>query len=350
MNVLAIGSDRDVLTPGSESHRRQVAYGAHFDRFDIIVFSRGKALVPVALSDTTRAIPTRSRIKMWYGLDAMRIARALPRPDIVTAQDPFETGFVAWLIARMMGAKLHVQVHTDFLSPHFARGILNKIRVLLARFVLARADHVRVVSDRIKASLHTAGYRLPAISVLPIFVDIDRFRGAHAGVLAGRFLKFSTRFLVVARLEAEKNVALALKAFAAVAPHDACLIVLGDGSEREMLKKDAVTLGVAPRVFFEGVSDPASYYAVADLILVTSRYEGYGRVIIEALAARKPVLATDVGCARKSGAIVVSEDQFTSALRAWCIDGPREAQLEGYPYRSSDEYVSAYVEDLRRCY
>lgn len=346
MNILAIGSDRNILVSSSKSAKRQVAYGRHFDALDIIVFSRGAyEQAKVMLSPGVHVYPTQSRFKLLYGLDAMRIAWRLPKPDVVTVQDPFESGLVGWLIARVRGAKFHAQVHTDFLSPGFD-GALNCIRRILARFVLARADRIRVVSDRIKKSLEARSSKLAPISVLSIFVDVAKFRSAHAGILAGRFAHFATRLLIVTRLEKEKNVSLAIESFAQCAPHDACLIIVGEGREKKRLEKLASSLGVASRVSFEGRTDPLPYYAFADLVLVPSRYEGYGLVIVEALAAGKPVLATDVGIAREAGAIVSDAAHFAAALKDWFDSGPRTATLYGYPYQSFDEYVAAYAADI----
>lgn len=346
MNVLAIGSDRSVLDASSQSAKRQIAYGQHFDALNIIVFKLGKGSAPaVVLSDKVRVVATCSRSRLFYGLDAIRIARTLQKPDIVSAQDPFEAGLVAWFIARMLGAKLHVQVHTDFHSPYFT-GAVNLIRRGLARFVLGRADRIRVVSDRIKESLEERSSKSAPITVLPIFVDVARFHSAHAGILAGRFAAFSTRLLVVARLEKEKNIGLAIDAFAKAAPHDSCLIIVGDGGERRKLSMGVARLGMAGRVFFEGESNPLPYYAVADLLLVPSLYEGYGLVIIEALAAGKPVLSTDVGVAREAGALVAETRHFTEALAAWFENGPRIGVLQQYPYQTFDEYVAKYTTDI----
>ena len=57
------------------------------------------------------------------------------RPDLVTSQDPFEIGFLGWILAKRFGAKLQLQVHTDFMSPHYAaESLRNQIRVRLAKF------------------------------------------------------------------------------------------------------------------------------------------------------------------------------------------------------------------------
>lgn len=346
MRVLSLGTDVSILDPLSESAKRQIAYGVHFDRMDIIVFTR--IMRPdVSLSTDVHAHSTRSRNRLFYGWDALWLSRKVPKPDVVTAQDPFETGLIAWLIARLRGAKLHVQVHTDFFAPSFMHSTLNRIRLFVARFVLARADRIRVVSERIKDGIVRTYAPRAAISVLPIFVDVTKFRSAHAGVLAGRFASFSTRVLVVARLEKEKNVALAIESFATAAPKDACLIIVGDGSERRSLEKVATRHDLARRIFFEGSRAALPYYAVVDLVLVPSHYEGYGLVIIEALAAGKPVIAADVGVAREAGAIIAAPVDFAERLREWCANGPRRMELRGYPYSSFEDYVERYTSDLK---
>ena len=343
MNVLSIGSDRSIANPHSASAQRQIAYGTRLGELDIIVFSlRKQKLSEQTLAIGVRVHPTGSHSRLFYGWDSFRIARRLPKPDVISVQDPFETGLIGLLIARWLRIPLHVQVHTDFLAPAFAGlSFMNRIRVFLAGVVLRRAARVRVVSGRIKESVAKRyGLKMP-ITILPIFVDVERFRNAHAGDLAGRFARFDKRILVVARLEKEKNVALAIESFAEVAPENACLIIVGGGSGRHRLEKLAPT-----NVFFEGQQDPAPYYVLADLVLVPSAYEGYGIVIIEALAAGKPVLSTDVGIARDAGAIVASPETFARVLAEWFDIGQREGKLLRYPYASFDEYTRRYCEDI----
>lgn len=347
MRVLAIGSDRTITLPNSESARRQIAYGMRLGDLRIIVFSlENQRLATYALSVETHVYPTASSLRLLYGWTALWLSLKLQKPDVVSSQDPFETGLIAWVIARVRGAKLHIQVHTDFLDPAFRSSSLsNRLREALARFVIRRADGIRVVSTRIRDGIAKAYAPLASITVLPIYADVERFKNARAGAIAGRFSKFATRLLVVARLEKEKNVALAIEAFAKTSP-DTCLIIIGEGSERAKLEQRATKLGVAGRVFFEGRQDPAPYYALAELLLVPSLFEGYGRVVIEALAAGKPVLSTDVGIAREAGAIITSRENFADSLLGWIDDGPRTGRLGAYPYVSFDSYADAYVADI----
>lgn len=348
--LVVVGTETAVFNETSSVRRRILASIEAFRDVHVIVLCGGN-FPTKKVGDHIVLYPTNSRGRWKRIFDAARIGRALPSADIVTVQDPFETGIAGWLIARRLRALLHVQVHTDFLSPTYARlSMTNFLRRLLAGFVLRRADRVRVVSERIKRSI-AARYQLRApISVLPIFVDIARFQDTLSdAALEVRFAAFKTKFLVVSRLELEKNVSLVLHAFKAAAPPDACLIIVGEGRERDALARLADELEIAHFVFFEDRKDPAMYYAVADLVLVPSKYEGYGMVIVEALAAGKPVLSIDVGIALEAGAIVTSEEKFADALAQWFKNGPRTGELKNYPYRNFEEYVRAYSEDIAAC-
>ena len=349
MRVLQISADRSkrgILYPDSAAFKRQEAYARTFGNLDVIAFSLEGDPVDTIEAGPLRIFPTNAPLKLLYGWYAMRVARTLPKPDVVTTQDPFETGWAASLIARKLQVPLHVQVHTDFLSPEYAKhSIINRIRVYIARKVLARATRIRTVSHRIKESLQKWGITAP-ITVLPIYVDTSVARNVEDITRSRPFTRFHTKVLVVARLEPEKDVALAIFSFAESAPDTACLIIVGDGSDRHRLEELARTLNVQERVFFEGTQEPAVYYALCDLVLVTSRYEGYGMVIIEALAVGKPVISTDVGVAREMGAIVASREELVSTLRRWFATGPREGKLVQYPYGNFDEYLYDYCADI----
>ena len=350
MRVLSIGTDRKLFEEESAVFVRQMAYAKALGTMDIIVFTlSGHTKVTHGIeSGSLNIVPTRSRSRLLYGWDAIRIARRLERPNVVSVQDPFETGLVGLLVALMLHVPLHVQVHTDFLSPAFSTlAFLNRIRGVIAGFVLHRASRTRVVSERIKRGIEKR-YRLHTpITILPIFVDVERFRQVLGDpALSERFSRFKTKLLVVARLEPEKNITLAVCAFAHYAPQDSCLIILGTGSQRHTLEALACKSNVVDRIFFEGGNTPAPYYRLADLVLFPSYYDGYGMVIVEALAAGKPVLSTDVGIAREAGAIIASEETFGEALAEWFTNGPRIGVLKSYPYRDSDEYIKAYCKDI----
>lgn len=354
MRILQIGADRSkrgILFPGTPARLRQEAYAREFGMLDIIGFSRISDQAREHADEHLAVHPTNSISPLLYGFGAVRIARTLPQPDVISVQDPFETGIVGLFIARMKGVPLHVQVHTDFLSPFYARAsVLNRVRVVLADIVLPRAAGIRVVSNRSKEAIQKRYSLTVPIAVVPIFTDIEALRTTPRDQeLQEKFAPFTCRILVVSRLEKEKNVGLAIDAFAQSAPADACLIVVGNGSQRHELEQQARERGITERVFFEGEQPAVRYYPLADLVLVPSLYEGYGLVIIEALASSVPVIATDVGVAREAGAIVASSEHFADALTAWFEHGPKEMSLKAYPYKNNEEYVQLYCRSVITC-
>lgn len=351
MIVLSIGSDRKLFEDGSAVQVRAAAYGECFDAMHIIVFSTREHGFPTSkqIAANVWAYPTNSRSRWLYGFDACRIAWKMKLIGVVTVQDPFETGLVGWMIARLKRVPLHVQVHTDIFAVGFVRGRpLNYLRRILAKFVLRRAAGVRVVSERIQRSVKKYSPRRIPVYILPIFVETEQF----VNLQRVKHPKFKIALLCVGRLEPEKRFGRAITALAMArkAGHDTGLTIVGEGSQRAVLEEFAERLGVLQWVEFVGwQQDLAPYYAAADVVLVPSDFEGYGMVIIEALSAGIPVIATDVGIAREAGAIVVNQKEFSKAVIQWMQNGPRQATLEHRPYRDFDDYVRQWCESVQKC-
>lgn len=103
------------------------------------------------------------------------------------------------------------------------------------------------------------------------------------------------RLLSAGSFKAQKNQALLLEAMTLLEPRlDAALVILGEGALRPRLERDIDRLGLAGRVFLPGhVLDPGPYYRAAELFVLSSDYEGFGNVIVEALSAGLPVVSTD---------------------------------------------------------
>ncbi len=123
-----------------------------------------------------------------------------------------------------------------------------------------------------------------------------------------QIFKSGVKNLVFAgRLTEQKNPALLLDAFALLAGAlEAQLIILGEGPLLASLEQQASRLGMTDRVHFCGFqTNPLPWIKQADCLVLTSRYEGFGNVLIEALACGTPVVATD------------------------CPHGPREALADG---------------------
>ncbi len=346
MRVLSISTDWNVFNEESSVARRQRMQASTLERLDVFVPHGPRQVVHLAGNATMYGF---GPSKIFGALRAVRAARHIASPDIVTVQDPFFIGLLGWYIARSRGAKLHVQIHTDLFDPHFVgHSLKRRLESLLARYILRRADGIRVVSERIKRSLLPLRLR-GHISVLPVFIDqrqIDATKPIERTRLYPQFQKIA---LVVSRLEAEKNVGAAIRAFKEI--HDAQpaagLIIVGDGSQRARLQMLANELGIEKSVVFEGSQQPFGYYKAADVLLVTSHFEGYGMVIVEALAAGLPVVSYDVGIAAESGAIIAKPQDLARVAGAVLSEGRRGNLTRPLP--TDVEYRDMWRSEIATC-
>ncbi len=342
MRVLVLSTDWNAFNETSAVTKRLRMQARTVERMDVLVPHGPKQLVQIAGNASVRGFGLG---RVMGSLRTIAAGWRLQRPDVVSAQDPFLTGLVAYIIAWMRGSKLHLQVHTDLFDPYFSsRSLGNRLKVLLARFLLSQADAVRVVSKRIADSLVARAYQAP--TVLPVFVDIENLAKAEALDRRARYPNFKKLVLVVSRLEKEKNVAASIRAFAEIAKSDpaAGLVVIGSGSERVALESLARELGIVDKVVFEGAQDPFPFYKAADLVLVTSEYEGFGMVLVEALAAGCPVVSYDVGLAKEAGAIIAKPEDVARVAIAVLSEGKRGKLTLNFPNEA--EYRELWFADI----
>ncbi len=303
MKVLMISTDRNSFKLGSATRMRMEEYGTLAEIFIIVFSKKSLNLQAENISSTVHLYPTNSITRWGYIFDALKLGSQIMRQnsiEVITAQDPFETGIVTWWLARKFKKKFQIQIHTDFLSPFFKNSLLQKMRVLMAKFLLPRADSVRVVSERIKGVLTNWKLKTEPV-VLPIFVDPSRFmEGPHQDDLHERYPQFSFIVLMISRLSVEKNIQLAIDAIGEVRhQHQKVgLVIVGDGPLKESLKQYTLAKGLKDTVVFESWKEEvAGYYKTADLFLLTSLYEGFGLTLVEASLSGCPVVSTDVGIA-----------------------------------------------------
>ena len=297
MKVLMFSTDKSVLEKDSLAQKRLVEYGTLAEKLFIVVLSKKKNNnQPVAISQNTTVCSA------WFW-SAWNSGKKFKNQniDLITSQDPFETGLIGYLAACRLKAKLQLQIHTDFLSPYFIKGSFkNRIRVWLAKFLLPKADSIRVVSQRIKRSLLIIQqFNNITISVLPIFVDVQKIQSAPVTVdLHKKYPQFDFIILMASRLTREKNISLAITAMSKVVKTNSKvgLIIIGDGPEKDGLQLATINSQLSTSIIFELWTDSlASYYKTADAFLNSSNYEGYGRTLIEAASAGCPIITTNVG-------------------------------------------------------
>jgi glycosyltransferase involved in cell wall biosynthesis len=168
----------------------------------------------------------------------------------------------------------------------------------LAHCLRAAGHWCAVSRDLVRAMDALAGEARGVL--VPNGVDLDAFApGDRAGARAALELPAQGPLvLVVGHLIERKDPLLALEAFAAGAPADARCVLLGRGPLEGAVRERAARTDLAGRVELRGEVPAAAlarWYAACDVLLLTSRREGRPNVVLEALAAGRPVVATEAG-------------------------------------------------------
>jgi glycosyltransferase involved in cell wall biosynthesis len=130
--------------------------------------------------------------------------------------------------------------------------------------------------------------------------------------------------LGVGRLEKQKDFPTLIHAFAKVRQqHPARLMILGEGSEHSHLDSLVQELGLVEDVVFGGfVANPYAYMAQAAVLVLSSAWEGFGNVLVEAMAAGTPVVSTDC----ESGpAEILANGQYGKLVAVGDIEGMAKA-------------------------
>lgn len=228
--------------------------------------------------------------------------------DVFHAHHPFLLGPTARRLAHHQGRPLVFTYHTRYDKyAHYIplrRSLVEAAaRGLSSRFA-ARADATIAPSAVLREELRARGVGVP-IAVVPTGVDLDRFSPGDQ-TAARRLLGFDEHALIVlyvGRLDREKSVDRVLAAFERVAGTIARaeLVLVGQGTQAEGLRRTAAGLNAASRVTFVGVCPHEGlpvYYRAADLFLFASETETQGLVLAEAAACGLPAVAVDApGCA-----------------------------------------------------
>ena len=168
----------------------------------------------------------------------------------------------------------------------------------LDRRMYRRYSHIICVGEKTRHNLEkrlSAGPDAPAITTIPNGIDLDRFFQAEADTTLRTPEETDKKIIVmVAAFRPQKDQPTLLKAMQHL-PGDYRLWLAGDGTEQTACKQLAGELGIGNRVRFWGIrSDIPALLAAADIVVLSSHYEGMPLSGIEGMASGKPFIASDV--------------------------------------------------------
>jgi L-malate glycosyltransferase len=311
-------------------------------------------------------------MKSLLGLDAVRHGLRMARlfkdegVEVVHSHDAY-TSVYATFWARLAGVRGIIASRRSWHSPHLQGRILraNRIAYRLAHRVVGNSPSVsRLVETE-------DGVPTSRVVTIPNFLDPKSFEPIESDVrtkLLGEVGVPDGSFIVgiVARLSAVKDHATLLRAIATLRSRipDLRLLIVGDGPERANLVAQAKALSISDIVHFAGErAQSPNWHALFDVSVLCSTSEAFPNSILEAMAASRPVVATDVGGnpdaihQGSTGLLVPHSDaerladaiarlHGDPALRAKLGSAAREAAATGYSATAVIRQVESLYETL----
>lgn len=245
--------------------------------------------------------------------------------------------FIAPVVARLSGCSCRVLLveHNPISRQYRDWGRVHRLLLTASVAIgLRLADERAGVTSGVADDMASLGH-FPRRKILTLYnpIPISGDATENALLYADGVWTCSKgrRIMTAGSLKGQKNQKMLLRAFHAMGDKAACLLILGKGCLEGELHALAERLGIDRQVVFAGFHhDPTPFYATADLFVLSSDYEGFGNVIVEALGQGVPVVSTDCPCGPreilgdgKYGALVPVGDALALA------DAMREALVRG---------------------
>ena len=308
MNILMISLDKSLLAQQehSESISRHKDYGKYVGNLFIICFNLKSPLLSpihqINLSKNVAVYPTHSSSRLFYIIDGFKVANKIFTKNsiqLITTQDPLLTGLLGIFLKWRYKIPTLIGIHGSFFDKRWIREQwINPFLYLLGRYVVKKSDFIRVVSRQAKSELLEYGIHKNKIFIAPVPVKLETFSKYNNDTVqylkkchAGRKIILQT-----STLTKTKNVLMLLNALHKIKEQafPVHLWLIGSVPEKKnliaytnrlKLNNDVSFLGQLPQM------ELVNYYHAADIFVLASYNESFGRVLLEAAMAKKPIIA-----------------------------------------------------------
>jgi len=350
MKILMLSMEKTLLgeqVSGGDAIERHKKYGQFCDELHIIVLS-APGYQSQKLADNVFVWPTNSKNKLSYLSDAIKIASRIHKEnnlDLIMCQDII--GYIGLKISKKLKRKFLLSIHGDFFdnknNQQWIQGKwFNRFLIFMLKRVIKKADGIRVVSQGIKNKLIKRNVDKNKIRVISTPVNINKFQTFDQSRIYELEQKYPNKnILFVGRLEPVKNLEWFLDVFKEIKKEykNVNFLIIGEGSLKNKLKSKTEELKIRDSVKFINQvehDDLTNYYNIADVIVLSSTSESFGKVLVEANACAKPVVSTATTGAKEiiqneyNGFLIPIRDESAMVEKIlYLLNNPEKAKQMG---------------------
>lgn len=206
---------------------------------------------------------------------------------------------IVFLVSKLRGIPYVAHIHLDvrpstkmgFLLPFYKKVFLQKILNYSSKIIVPTKDYIDLVSKKYSISKNK-------IYIVPYGIDLKKFKS-----LSGKSHD-PIRLLFVGRLEIQKNVPLLIRSFKKITEKNVRNIelhIVGDGEEKSKIINLIKEEKLEKKVILHGALRGKRLYKIfsnSDIFILTSRYESFGIVLIEAMVSGLPIVASNIPAVR----------------------------------------------------
>jgi glycosyltransferase involved in cell wall biosynthesis len=297
--ALIIGTDKSAFDQGSDTAARMKDYATLYGTVHLIVCARD---IPGERRETAPGVtvyPCSYESKFGGLLKAWKILRALSgqiRPEVIIAQDAFMFGLVALLAGGRWRIPVVVGIYGTDIHNTFVRteSLKHRIYAVLARWVLRRATAIQTDGpETVERLREEYGAKVFFKPMFPANTEL-------LGQARRSIPESSFNVLFVGRFVPQKNIPLLLEVIEEIVRRDEAIrfSIVGDGPEKRRFMEEVRERHLESAVTDKGLlsrTDIIDAYATHHVLLITSRYEGFPRVFMEAALTGMPIVTTQVG-------------------------------------------------------
>ncbi|MBC7695241.1 MAG: glycosyltransferase [Burkholderiales bacterium] len=318
-----------LLSDTYSEHTEKWALGLASNGIEVGLFSFNKASYPWYLNkknisllfEPKEKLDISGKLSYLRFVGSLKIAIAQFKPDILHAHYATSYGLIGAL------SRFHPYVISAWGTDVMKFPQKNFINKTILKYNLRKADAICATSNTIKDFLKPVTDK--PIHVIPFGVDVNEFSKKEVKSL------FDQNTFVIGSikpLEKLYNTDVLIKAFASLkkkhSDKSLKLVIIGEGSQMEELKKLSSKLNVQSDVTFTGrikFSEVSNYFNMLDVLANISDYESFGVSVIEAMACEKPVVATNTGGLKE----IIENSNFGSLVEVGSVE-QTASEIEKY--------------------